>query len=467
MYANRVSWILLVFTVMAAPLPFGSTEPFIVAFWCTVLGLALTCCSLRDLRSQHSLFFTFLAVLVAAFIFVLHEQTASSPWMATFSPLWTEAGQALAEHIPESAAVAWNKPWFSLGGPLLVVLALTVSFIVNSDRVLARRFFLTLAWGGAAYAIYSIAAFLIDPTKVLWREKVAHVHALTGTFTNRNTAADFFGTFSIIWLLLVLEQAQRLMPSRRLSPQAVARRLLNHAPRFLIVSFTMLLLCMAAMFLTASRAGVVFSLLAILIAVVCSFRQYLSTRAGVASLVFITGAILLVLMQTMGSGVGNRFDLDGVVDDARLEGYRSTINMIRDHPLFGTGLGTFDLAFPAYRSDQISLWGTWNRAHNTFLEIASDLGIPLAVLIASGWVLVVWRLALGVMQRRRDVVLPIAGLAVCFLGLTHSLVDFSLQIPGYAILFSGVVGMGLAQSFSSKAPLPGSVKTTDPDELAL
>jgi hypothetical protein len=33
--------------------------------------------------------------------------------------------------------------------------------------------------------------------------------------------------------------------------------------------------------------------------------------------------------------------------------------------------------------------------------------------------------------------------------LTHSVIDFSLQIPGYAIVVFSLVGAGLAQSFSS------------------
>ena len=52
--------------------------------------------------------------------------------------------------------------------------------------------------------------------------------------------------------------------------------------------------------------------------------------------------------------------------------------MIADHPWFGTGLGTFVWSFPAYRSANISLWGVWDLAHSTPLELAADLGLPLA-----------------------------------------------------------------------------------------
>jgi hypothetical protein len=55
----------------------------------------------------------------------------------------------------------------------------------------------------------------------------------------------------------------------------------------------------------------------------------------------------------------------------------------------------------------------------------------------------------GVRTRHRDLVLPVGALTVAVLGLAHSSIDFSLQIPGYSIVVFSLVGAGLAQSFSS------------------
>ena len=57
--------------------------------------------------------------------------------------------------------------------------------------------------------------------------------------------------------------------------------------------------------------------------------------------------------------LSNGFEMEGFVDQGRLETYRSTLRMIADHPWFGTGLGTFVWSFPAYRSD-VSMWGVWD-----------------------------------------------------------------------------------------------------------
>jgi hypothetical protein len=55
------------------------------------------------------------------------------------------------------------------------------------------------------------------------------------------------------------------------------------------------------------------------------------------------------------------------------------------------------------------------------------------------------------MRRRRELIVPFCAFFVSLLALCHSLVDFSLQIPGYAIVVFSLLGAGLAQSFNSVA----------------
>jgi O-antigen ligase len=149
----------------------------------------------------------------------------------------------------------------------------------------------------------------------------------------------------------------------------------------------------------------------------------------------------------MGAGVSARFDLQGLADEGRLETYKSTMRMIADHPWFGTGQGTFAYAFPAYRSPNASMWGVWDIAHNTLLEIAADMGVPIAALVAVAWIVIFAVLVHGIRVRGRGLIFPVAALAIAILAVLHSLIDFSLQIPGYAIVALSLIGAGLAQSF--------------------
>ncbi|HEX7563625.1 MAG TPA: O-antigen ligase family protein, partial [Bradyrhizobium sp.] len=369
--SNRISSLILFVTVAGAPFPFGSTAPTAIAFWCIVLGLGVVAASPRGLRREHLPLLGLAVIVILAYAFVLHEQLAARPWIASPHPLWHEAAEALGIPIAPSVSIARNEPFFALGAPLANMLAVICSFIVCIDRDRARQLILVIAWSGVAYAVYGIAAYLIDPTHILWREKIAYREVLTSTFINRNTAAVYFGSCAVLWLLILSQHLRRRLPSGPIHWRSVPRWLLSEMPRPIILSFAMLLVCVAAMLMTNSRAGVVLSLMALVVAFAVFFYRDLPRRVGVAAALAIGGLIALLLLQILGGNVSGRFDAQGLSDEGRLETYRSTLRMIADHPWFGTGLGTFVWSFPAYRSGSVSMWGVWDKAHSTPLELAS------------------------------------------------------------------------------------------------
>jgi O-antigen ligase len=213
---------------------------------------------------------------------------------------------------------------------------------------------------------------------------------------------------------------------------------------------TMMFVCLLATFMTNSKAGVGLSLLSFVVAVVAFLYRDLPGRRGVFFAVSAGCGIALLSLQFLAGNVVARFNEQGLIDHTRLSLYRSTLRMIADHPWFGTGLGTFAWAFPAYRSDDVSMYGIYDRAHNTLLEIAAEAGVPIAILVVIGWMIAFGVLAHGARTRRRDRIIPAAALAVALLAVLHSLVDFSLQIPGLAVVVFGLLGAGVAQSFRTR-----------------
>jgi O-antigen ligase len=453
----RVSSWLLFIAVALAPLPFGSNEPTMIAFWCIVLGACLVLAPVRHLGAGQLALVGLAGIVVAAYALVLHEQLAEHPWFAaaTPNPIWKEAQDALGIPLQPSVSIARNQPWFELGRPLVCMLALACGFLVGADRGRARQLLKVIAWSGAAYAMYGILAHLFDPMHILWREKQAYLAYVTGTFINRNTAAAYFGSCAVVWSLLLWERVRLEMPRGPLKWRAMPARILSSTPTKIVVTFAMFFLCLAAMFMTGSRGAVVLSLLALIVAFIAFFRRDLPQRSGLVTALAGGGAAALILLQLMGAGINARFDVQGAADEGRLETYKSTLRMIADHPWFGTGQGTFVYAFPAYRSPEVSMWGVWDIAHNSLLEIAADMGVPIAVLVVAAWIVVFAVLTRGALIRRRDLVVPVAALTIAILAVLHSLIDFSLQIPGYASVALALIGTGLAQSSSGgreKAP---------------
>ena len=345
-------------------------------------------------------------------------------------------------------SIARNQPWLELGRPLVCMLAISCGFLVGADAGRARQLIKVIAWSGAAYAAYGILAHLFDPAHILWRDKEAYLDSVTGTFINRNTAGAYFGSCAVVWSLLLWEQMRREMPRGPLEWRAISARLFSNPPKKVVVRFAMLFLCLVAMFMTGSRGAVVLSLLALIVAFTAFFRRNLPTpdRAHHGACRRRRGRAPSAAGH--GGGVNARFDIQGLADGGRLEIYRSTLRMIADHPWFGTGQGTFAYAFPAYRSPNVSMWGVWDIAHNSLLEIAADMGVPIAALVVAAWMVIFAVLVHGSRVRRRGLLFPVAALAVALLAVLHSLIDFSLQIPGYSIVALSLIGTGLAQSFA-------------------
>jgi O-antigen ligase len=447
--ARLSSW-LLYSVVAIAPLPFGSNEDTAVAFWCVVLGACLVIAPARGLRPGQLALAGLAGFVVAAYLLVLHEQLAQHPWFATPAPIWHEAQQATGMRFSPSVSIARNQPWFELGRPLVCMLAIACGFLVGADGGRARQLIKVIGWSGAIYAAYGILAHVFDPTHILWRDKVAHLDSVTGTFTNRNTAAAYFGSCAVVWSLLLWERVRQEMPRRPLEWTAIPARLFATRRKKVIVALAMLLLCLVALFMTVSRAAIVLSLLALTVAFIGFFRRDLPRWTGLVTALAGSGAVMLVVLQFMGGTVVARFENQGLADEGRFETYRATLRMIADHPWFGTGQGTFAYAYPAYRSANVSVWGVWDRAHNTLLETAADMGVPIAALVVIVWIVIFAVLVRGVLVRQAGLVIPVAALAVAALAVLHSLIDFTLQIPGYSIVALSLIGAGLAQSFPSE-----------------
>jgi O-antigen ligase len=104
--------------------------------------------------------------------------------------------------------------------------------------------------------------------------------------------------------------------------------------------------------------------------------------------------------------------------------------------------------FPAFRDSDLWTWGVWDYAHSTLLEIAFEMGIPVAAMIAiaalASVFILMWAAATTSDKVDRRVLAAIAG--ITSLSYLHSLIDFSLQIPGYFVVFGILLGCGLAKA---------------------
>ncbi|TPQ30225.1 O-antigen ligase domain-containing protein [Bradyrhizobium guangdongense] len=437
-------------TVALAPLPFGSTDLISIALWCVVLGIAIVLGPVDSFDGGHATAFGVVFALALAYSLVLHEQLADKSWLPVglVHPIWTQASEVLGTSLAPSISVAKHQPFFELGRPLANILIFLAGLRIGADRRASSSLLKVIAWSGVAYAVYGIGSHIIDPGKVLWREKVAYQGVLTATFFNRNTAAVYFGTCAIAWLVLLLGRLRYQIVEHKSRWRSTLRSLLSHPPHGSITASLALFVCLSAMFMTGSRAGVLLSLTAAVIVFTAYLGRVLPRGSRVAALFVVAGCCVFLLFQLLGGVVNARIDLQGLGDGGRLHTYKAMLGMIESFPWLGTGLGTFVWSFPAYRPSDVSLWGVWDRAHSTILEIASDVGVPLAILVVVAWILMLGLLVNALRRSRgEDTTLLLAALAAAFVALVHTSLDFSLQTFGFSATIFALQGAAVGRAF--------------------
>lgn len=159
------------------------------------------------------------------------------------------------------------------------------------------------------------------------------------------------------------------------------------------------------------------------------------TRAGLAFAliaVLVGGALFLGGSEAFSRLLGTPAASDPTTGRAHF--WNVTLDIIKAHPLVGTGLGAFGVVYTRYDSHN----GLFRleQAHNDYLQILSDGGIVGAVL---GLAFVVILFRKGFARRetedrfRRGV--TTGALAGCCAVLVHSFFDFTLHTTANALLF--------------------------------
>jgi hypothetical protein len=162
--------------------------------------------------------------------------------------------------------------------------------------------------------------------------------------------------------------------------------------------------------------------------------------AGVA-LLALAGALLFARSRPeIGGPAGSR------PSALRAGNWSAAVRMILDHPLAGTGPGSFGTVYTRYRRPGMN---ETRYAHNSYLQAAAGWGawvaLPLGLLL--GCVATAARRAWLERDAER---LPALAAGSGF--LLHNLVDFTAYLPGVAIPAALIIGLGLGPGGEAAAP---------------
>ena len=322
-------------------------------------------------------------------------------------------------------------------------------FFVGIAAALPTLTWQTLARGlvvlGAALALLGIVQKATYTQEIYGYWSSNHGGEPFGPFLNKNHFAG--------WMLMNLPVATGYFyaltaSNRHQSTWNWRRRLLwlssNEAHEILLVGAAILLMAFALV-MTLSRSGI--GIFLVVLAMTGSLIRRnrparWERRLAIASL----SALAVVAVTWVGiDAVAARFlELPGSDLGGRVGIWRDTLRIVKDFPLTGSGLNTYATAIPFYQTFDLSTYFPW--AHNDYLQLVAEggllVGIPFAILAA----LFVRQICRRLRENTDTISWGIRVGAVTGLGAIaiQELVDFSLQHPGHAALFSVLCAVAVA-----------------------
>jgi O-antigen ligase len=310
---------------------------------------------------------------------------------------------------------------------LFIYFAATLVFVDTPKRL--KLLVRTITIFGFLLAIFGLTQQFTSPSKIYWIREPAQAQPF-GPFINRHHFAGY------------MELALAL-PLGLLFSGALAKE-----KRFIYL-FAAGMMAITLIF-TNSRGGIIALTAEIFFLVATtgfwrrekretsekrSAMRRAATRAGLALalIVAIFGGVVLLggedVLRRMAGTVNTEDPTSG-----RTHFWTVTIDIIKNHPIIGIGLGAFAVVYTGYDSRN----GLYRleQVHNDYLQILADGGIIGAAL---GLFFVVGLFRMGFMRResgdnfRRGV--ANGALAGCFAVLVHSFFDFTLHTTANALLF--------------------------------
>ena len=253
---------------------------------------------------------------------------------------------------------------------LVILFALFISIVILMDRkhvLLPLRAVHAGAILLAPLAFYEgITGNLIWQREHLYKEAILRVNA---TFVDPNIFARFLILALIANLILLVLAKDKWLKI------------------VYIAAFPVLL---AELALTTSRGGVL-TLGAILIAafVLLPNRKTVLSIIGAALL----GGVIIFLANpdTLNKLLNISFDFTAT-NPQRLYLWKAALAIFGDHPLLGTGLGSFQHVFMTDYSQFLTVSDGATVSHTTLLTIAAELGTVGLIIVAFMWVIILFSL---------------------------------------------------------------------------
>jgi O-antigen ligase len=450
---HTLFWIFIAFIVVVA-LPFGALHSWTWGLASIIVGILLLgwCAECLVKRrapavaaSQVWKILLFFAIAVG---WAMLQASSLMPeeWS---HPLWAEAALALGDpssggyisvnpHETESALVRL----LTYGGVFWLALQ------YGRDRKCAAQLLQALALSGALYAIYGILVEFAGANSILWSTDSRFLDEVTSTFVNPNSYATFAGLGLIVSTGLLIRFIRKAYSMESDMRREQLRLLLIGLTSHGWVLMLVWALLATVLLLNASSWAVLSTCVGLTtLFVISAVSRGRRTRAAITTVigVLVSVAAFFVLSgETVPEGLAS-VNLDY---ENRMAANGLAVSAATDTPWLGVGYGTSEEVIRMYRDRTIP--DTYVNAQNIYLENAIELGIPAFASLLLAIIIAVSYCVVGIRRRRRDKIYPTIAFSAAVLVGIHSMVNFDLQVPAVGVAFALILGIGCAQSRSSR-----------------
>lgn len=451
---KRIIYVVILALLVFSPLPIGSVRPApllviqILSFLVFVLWLLK---SMKEGKKPFAGVKPYIPLLL--FLIICLFQTVPMP----VSVLGTVSGNSLriwesTRSVLSDIGSAAGMNFFTISVYPDATLKKTLLFLSYFvfGVVVSRTFMTTRKLNFILFPVFALLAFEAASGIYQYLSSGGTVDA-RGTFFNRNHFAGFLEMSFPLALGYVLS----LGDWSRGGKKTFMRRLISSENAQKHILFLFLLgIILLAVILSKSRAGI-FSMLVSLLFFYLLASRFIRKGLEIKWMIY----VVLTVAFFFGLYIGlyplvERYLLIEEELPARTLVWKDIISIIKDFPLFGTGLGTFGYVYPLYKIS-IKEPIVYLYSHNDYLQIIAETGIL-------GFFSLMAALVLFVMSSMRVLVrlsseqdyfrffLLLGTLTGILAILIHSFVDFNLQIPSNGLYFAFLIGFSVALGSESE-----------------
>jgi len=443
----------LIVAVCVAVLAFGGTVPsFFAITQVIIFGLGVVFLLTRQFSRDTSFHIPIACPLLLVALVLLQL----CPLPVSLAPMF---GRVRDELPSGSYFIISMERYQTVSHLLLLVTYLTAFFLtlfLCRDRNAKKRLVFALVSLGAFEALYGLIQYLTGWQQIFAYVKKYYLEEATGTYINRNHFAGFLEM--ILPFVIVLALRWTYLLSKNTSGRAGTFRKLVSRTELVSVVFWLFLaiVILAALILSRSRMGIISALVSLVAILALAGTSTVGPRARAAvAAVFFLGVLGLVVwigsdpVMSRFETLGQEYNLSG---QSRVSIWHDTLGLIRQHPFLGTGLGSFFVAYTSVQTAFLNL--LVEHAHCDYLEVATELGLPGAILVFGSifWVLAQSARRYGKLEERFDKAVSLACIGSIGAILVHSLADFNLYIPANALLFTMILAMAWSSAHPESRP---------------